>query len=222
MAKVKKNGEQKKEWRKAVKSAMLKATEQESKDRLGDVEPSFNYRWEHVVSVVKLSTKLARLTGADVEVVEAAAWLHDVRKEARGDHPKEGAKLARKLLAQTDFPSAKIEHVAKCIEQHMGLWRDKPLTDLESMVLWDADKLAKIGLTAAFHWTGSALAGSKLRDMNDLIERARSVDWHRKTVASMHTKPARRAAKARLKAYNTLWHELEAELKGDDLFNRNK
>jgi hypothetical protein len=33
----------------------------------------------------------------------------------------------------------------------------------------------------------------------------------------MHTKPARRAAKKRLKAYQALWDGLEAELRGDDL-----
>jgi hypothetical protein len=33
----------------------------------------------------------------------------------------------------------------------------------------------------------------------------------------MHTEPARRAAQARLQAYNQLWDTLELELKGDDL-----
>ncbi len=85
------------------------------------------------------------------------------------------------------------------------------------MVLWDADKLAKIGLTAAFHWTGWALAGSKQRGVTDLIKRGRDADWQEKTVASMHTAPARKAAKRRLKAYQKLWDGLEAELLGHDL-----
>lgn len=196
---------------------MRKATEREAKRRHGNIDPSFNYRWEHVTTVVTLATKLAKLTGADSEVVEAAAWLHDIRKETKGEHPVEGAKFAQLLLAKTNFPPEKIERVAKTIKNHMGLWRKDPLTDLESMVLWDADKLAKIGLTAAFHWTGGELAGSKLRAMGDLIANARSADWQQKTVDSMHTKPARKAAKARLKAYQRLWDNLEVELRGDDL-----
>ena len=99
----------------------------------------------------------------------------------------------------------------------MGLWRDEPLQALESQVLWDADKLSKIGLTAAFHWTGSALAGTKSQELEQIIFRARSADWQKKTVASMHTEPARRAAKKRLKSFNKLWNKLEAELNGQDL-----
>jgi uncharacterized protein len=209
--------QKKRGWRRAVKEVMHDATEREVRRRHGSADASFNYRWEHVTAVVTLALRLAKLTGADAEVVEAAAWLHDVRKDSKNDHPKEGAEFARKFLPQTDFPAHKIERVARTIADHMGLWREKPLTELESMVLWDADKLAKIGLTAAFHWTGWALAGSKLRGVNELIERGRLADWQEKTVASMHTKPARKAAKRRLKAYRKLWDNLEIELRGDDL-----
>ncbi len=207
----------KKNWRKAAQKEMREATERELKQRHGKTDPSFNYRWEHVTAVVTLAGKLAKLTGADPEIVEAAAWLHDVRKEMKDKHPQEGAKFAREFLPTTDFPKKKIEAVAQAIEQHMGLWRDKPLKKLESQVLWDADKLSKIGLTAAFHWTGSALAGTKSRELEDIIIRARSADWQQKTVASMHTEPARRAAQKRLKSFNKLWDKLETELNGEDL-----
>lgn len=212
-----KKNKKKKDWRKAAQKAMQAATERELKLRHGKTDPSFNYRWEHVTAVVTLANKLAALTGADAEIVEAAAWLHDIRKETKNNHPQEGAKFARKFLPQTDFPPEKIEAVAQAIEEHMGLWRDKPLKNLESQVLWDADKLSKIGLTAAFHWTGSALAGTKSQELEQIILRARSADWQQKTVASMHTKPARRAAKKRLKSFNKLWDKLEAELNGEDL-----
>jgi hypothetical protein len=91
------------------------------------------------------------------------------------------------------------------------------LDNLEAQVLWDADKLAKIGLTAVFHWTGGSLAGAKLKTMEEIIKRGRSADWQVKTVASMHTEPARRAAERRLRAYGRLWDELERELAGEDL-----
>jgi uncharacterized protein len=206
-----------KDWRKAVQKAMREATERELKLRHGKIDPSFNYRWEHVTAVVTLANKLVALTGADAEIVEAAAWLHDIRKETKDKHPQEGAKFAREFLPRTNFPPQKIEAVAKAIEQHMGLWREKPLENLESQILWDADKLSKIGLTAAFHWTGSTLAGTKSRELEQIILQARSADWQQKTVASMHTEPARRAAKKRLKSFNKLWDKLEAELNGEDL-----
>jgi uncharacterized protein len=205
-------------WREAVRQAMYEATMQELLSRYGGPGVSFNYRWEHVSTVVTLARRLACLTGADAEIVEAAAWLHDVRKSTHGEqHPEAGAAFARAFLPQTDFPPEKIAAVATTIEVHKGLWRDEPLENLEAQVLWDADKLAKIGLTAVFHWTGGSLAGEKLRTMDEIIARGRNVDWQARTVASMHTEPARRAAACRLQAYNWLWDELEGELLGDDL-----
>lgn len=205
------------DWRQAVQEVMRAATEQEILNRYGSLDVSFNYRWEHVTSVVSLAKKLAQLTGADGEVVEAAAWLHDIRKESGRLHAMEGAQFASNFLKETDFPPQKIERVAQAIEVHMGLWREEPLTNPEAMVLWDADKLAKIGLTAVFHWTGGSLAGSEIRDVRALIEESRQADWQEKTVASMHSEPAKRAARNRLAHYRWLWQALEEELNGDDL-----
>lgn len=206
-----------KEWRKAVKKAMRKATIKEAQQRYGTTQPVYNYRWEHVTAVVTLAVRLAQLTGADEEVVEAAAWLHDIAKDKGSNHPQLGAAYARKFLPKTTFPAEKIEQVAQAIEQHMGLWRSEPLEVLEAQVLWDADKLAKIGLTAAFHWTGMNLAEGKSKTTEELIANGRKTSWQEKTVASMHTAPAKRAAQARLQAYNQLWNELERELKGEDV-----
>jgi uncharacterized protein len=205
-------------WREAVRQRMYKATLTELRGRYDTEKVSFNYRWEHVTTVVTLALKLAELTGADAEIIEAAAWLHDIRKfKDRDRHPLTGAEFARDFLATTDFPPEKIEAVAQAIADHMGLWRDEPLTVLESQVLWDADKLAKIGLTAIFHWTGFSLAGDEMRTLAGLIARGRSADWQARTVASMHTAPARRAAEARLAAYRDLYDALERELAGADL-----
>ncbi len=205
-------------WRDAARAAMHAATLAELRGRHGTTDVSFNYRWEHVTTVVTLALRLAELTGADAETVEAAAWLHDVCKFTDGEqHPAAGAAFARDFLPTTDFPADKIDAVAEAIADHMGLWRDEPLTELVSQVLWDADKLAKIGLTAVFHWTGGALAGSRMHTLEALIRRARANEWLPRTVASMHTHPARRAAAARLAAFRALYDALERELTGDDL-----
>ena len=205
-------------WREAARARMYEATLAELRGRLGTEKVSFNYRWEHVTTVVTLALRLAELTGADAEIVEAAALLHDVCKFSDGQrHPQAGAADARAFLPTTDFPPHKIEAVAAAIADHMGLWRDEPLTVLESQVLWDADKLAKIGLTAIFHWTGGWLAGKEMRTLDALIARGRDAEWQVKTVASMHTAPARRAAAARLAAYGDLYNALERELTGEDL-----
>lgn len=205
-------------WREAARDRMHAATLAELRGRHGTEQVSFNYRWEHVTAVVTLAMRLAELTGADADTVEAAAWLHDVCKFTDGEnHPQAGAAYAREFLPTTDFPFPKIDAVAAAIADHMGLWRKEPLTVLESQVLWDADKLAKIGLTAVFHWTGGALAGDRMHTLERLVHRAQANDWLPNTVASMHTAPARRAAEQRLAAYRALYQALDKELTGADL-----
>ena len=206
-------------WREAARARMHAAALAELRRRHGTEQVSFNYRWEHVSAVVTLALRLSELTGADAATVKAAAWLHDVCKFSHGEeHPVAGAADARAFLPTTDFPPDKIDAVAAAIADHMGLWREEPLTVLESQVLWDADKLAKIGLTAVFHWTGGALASSRMHTLERIIHRARANDWLPRTVASMHTAPARRAAAARLAAFQQLYDALERELAGGDLF----
>jgi putative nucleotidyltransferase with HDIG domain len=214
---VKQVEETKPEWRAAVRQAMREAAEKETRQANSGAVSAFNYRWEHVTSVVTLAQKLARLVGADEEVVEAAAWLHDVAKSEGENHAETGAVFARQFLSKTDFPPQKIENVAQAIFDHVGLWRDSPLSNLESMVLWDADKLSKTGLTAAFHWTGMAISQEGEVTMADLITRRQHATWQAKTIISFHTEPARIAGEKRFVAFNWLWDELEAELNGDDL-----
>ncbi len=210
----------KRSWREAVQQVMKTAAELETVKKCKTEQPCFYYRWEHVQAVVTLSVRLAEQVGGDVEIAEAAAWLHDIKKyEAKERHPQEGGRFARTFLRLTDFPEHKIEAVAHAIEQHMGLWLDEPLTDLHAQILWDADKLSKIGLTAAFHGLAGDLARSRKKGMTsgEFIELGRRPDWQEKTVASMHTKPAKNAAKKRLSKLRALWNGLEAELSGSDL-----
>ncbi len=204
----------KSEWRPAVRRAMRQAAGEEAGT---EIAGGFNYRWEHVCAVVTLACELANLTGADEEIVEAAAWLHDATKRDGEAHALSGARFAAEFLPQTDFPEEKIPAVVRAIAEHKGLWRDEPLTELESMVLWDADKLSKLGLTAVFHFTSMILDRVEPVTMDDLVEDLRSADWQVRAASSMHTGPARRAAQARLAAYERLLDELEGELRGRDL-----
>ncbi|MFK7803104.1 MAG: HD domain-containing protein [Anaerolineae bacterium] len=214
MAKTKK-----KEWRPACRYEMKKAAMREAKERTGKKKPAFIYRWEHVKAVVNQARKLAKLTGADADIVEAAAWLHDVKKYENGPkHAELGAMFAQVFLPTTNFPKKKIDAVADAIRVHAGLWREKPLDKLESQVLWDADKLTKIGITASFHWIPDRLVRQNASySTEDFIKAGQSIDWQDRTVASFHTTAAKKAGTARLKAYRQLWKQLGRELKGKDL-----
>lgn len=97
----------------------------------------FDYRYEHTLAVVKLSRWLAPQAGADPEVVECGAWLHDVRKrmkdrQGKDHHAQEASAAVPGILAGTDFPAAKIAAVSSnAIEHHVGLRLTRPLEPVD-------------------------------------------------------------------------------------------
>ena len=151
-------------WREALRDQMWQAAHSEAQRDAAPMEAFAFYRWEHVLAVVRTAILLAEQQGADPEIAEAAAWLHDVRKEKGAEHGQAGADFARSFLPSTDFPASKIEPVAIAIENHIGLWRDTPLEDPDSQILWDADKLTKLGLEGGLHFVlGEANKQAPLR-----------------------------------------------------------
>jgi uncharacterized protein len=208
-------------WREAVRSAARDAATVEDRERWGAERVPFAYRWEHVRAAVRLALRLAEHTGADREVCEAAAWLHDVAKPApsgfqRWDHGREGAVLARGILAETDFSPHKVEAVADAIGKHAGISHDEPVEPLEAAVLWDADKLTKLGATIVLHGIGYLLAEGT-SGTGKLIERLWEEDWGVEIVANLNTAPARAAGKTRLETYRAFCEQAIREYAGDDL-----
>jgi uncharacterized protein len=201
-------------WREAAREVMHAAALREAALSPLPTE-GFRYRWEHVQAVAATALRLAALSGADIEVAEAAAWLHDVCK-TDPHHAQRGADFARDFLPTTDFPPAKVEAVARAIADHEGLWRTSPLEDLDSQVLWDADKLTKIGLLGALHSSsGRVAAGGGTTE--ELLARAQAIDWRERAAASMHLAPARQAAAARVAATRAYWSQVAAEWSAIDL-----
>jgi uncharacterized protein len=176
----------------------------------------FGHRWEHVQLVVSTALWLAQQTDADGDIVEASAWLHDIRKGTPGHGPN-GAREAKRILLRTNFPLEKVPAVVDAIARHVGLYRPvgaPPLTPLETAVLWDADKLTKLGVQAlAFNLSMNFMRGLTLEQRrSNMVEYTQSVLV--RTVASMNTPPARQEAACRYKAMLEMlnaWHR-ETEL----------
>lgn len=168
----------------------------------------FEQRWEHVQQVVRAAQWLARETEADAMIVEAAAWLHDIRK-GEPKHADAAADVAPALLAQTDFPPQKVAAVAEAIRLHEGLTRPvgaPPLQPLEAAVLWDADKLTKVGVQAlAFnlstHWAKGSTLAERRRSAEEFVR-----DTLARTVESFNTEPARALAQRRFAAMQEALH----------------
>lgn len=99
------------------------------KDKEGD--------WKtHIESVVENSIKLAQKLDADKEVVEIAAWLHDIRKlkGKKEYHHINGAKDAERILKDLGYPNNKIKQVYYCILRHSSDKNYPPKTKEEKIV----------------------------------------------------------------------------------------
>jgi len=108
---------------------------------------SAEYRYNHILNVVDLATKIAEREGADTDVVRVAALFHDIAKlEADQEvHAEEGARVAREYLtSHGDFPQSFVEQVCQVVADHSY---QGPLEDvsLETQSLIEADILDKVG-----------------------------------------------------------------------------
>lgn len=105
--------------------------------------------YDHVLRVYLLAQQLAKAEGADLEIVGAAALLHDAvgalpTDDGRVDHHQASAILAREVLTDEGWPEARIAAVEHCIRAHRYRSTETPHS-LEAQVLFDADKLDVLG-----------------------------------------------------------------------------
>ncbi len=184
--------------------------------------------FDHVLRVLALAERLAQEEGADLEIVRAAALLHDV---ARGhgdrlatDHAREGAEISRRALA--GHPSDRVEAVAHAIEAHRFRTGPQPQT-LEARVLHDADKLdaiGAIGVARAFAYGGHE--GQRLwgevpagyeESASNRHEHTPVHEFHLKLVKikdRLLTESARRIARERHAFMVAYYQRLEQEVRG--------
>jgi uncharacterized protein len=110
--------------------------------------------FDHVLRVYHLAERLAQSEGADLEIVRAAALLHDSslpvpEPQERKNHQHASALFARQVLEAEGWAEARLEAVLHCIRAHrFREEREAPQT-LEAKVIFDADKLDAIGAIGA-------------------------------------------------------------------------
>jgi uncharacterized protein len=182
----------------------------------GEYQPIFNYRFEHTYAAVLLARWLAPLVGADLEVVECAAWLHDVAKRlkdprAKDTHAQDASARVAEILAGTDFPQEKIPAVRQAIDRHVGLRLAKVLEPLEAACLWDCDKLSKIGAASLVHFT--AISGSfQPITTAEILRRGEAwLPLAQGIVDSFNTQPAREEGRRRLAFLEAHYAQLRRE-----------
>ncbi len=101
--------------------------------------------FDHVLRVVAMADRIAQAEGADRDIVQAAALLHDIGlDEGRAGHETSAANRAREILRERGYDETFCAAVAHAIEAHRFRSGPTPQT-LEAQVLFDADKLDAIG-----------------------------------------------------------------------------
>lgn len=130
---------------------------------------------------------------ADMEVLRAAAWLHDLVNLPK-DHPDRrsasrlSGRAAAEFLGRAGFPADRIGAVVHAIEAHSfsaGITPETP----EARILQDADRLealGALGIARLFHVAGAM--GAALFDDADPMARNRALDDKRFALDHLETK----------------------------------
>lgn len=190
--------------------------------------------FDHVLRVLRLAERLGRRYGADLEVLRAAALLHDAADaapggEGRASHEQRSAEFARRVLRDEGWPEARIQAVVHCIQAHRYRNEVAPET-LEARLLFDADKLDVLGAfgvartvayavqarqplyaepSPRFLETGEREPGEPHSAYHEYLFKLRHV--HKR----LFTEEARRLAERRRQVMETFFQQLAAEARGE-------
>lgn len=122
--------------------------------------------FSHIERVYRMARRLALAEGADPEIVNAAALLHDADgttpgSDVRREHHLRSADFAALILGQEGWPEERITAVQHCIRAHRFRDDREPPQSIEAKVIFDADKLDVLGAIGAVRAVVyAALAGT--------------------------------------------------------------
>lgn len=175
---------------------------------------SGSHDWQHSLRVHRLCLRIGPEAGADMVVVEAAAYLHDIGRAYQDNsngticHAVKGARIAEELLAPLPLETRQKENIVHCIRSHRYR-SDCTAQTIEARVLFDADKLdaiGAIGIARAYLFAGELGACLHNPDLAPEEAEPYSINdtGHREFVVKlskikdrMMTEPGRRIAKER-------------------------
>lgn len=115
--------------------------------------------WFHTQRVLSISREIARQEDCNMDIVQAAALLHDVADHKFGYTPESRGALLRQLMTQAAFPPEFQEAVIEVVES-ISFSQGVPCRDSlrkESDVVKDADRLdalGAIGIARTFAYGG--------------------------------------------------------------------
>jgi len=115
--------------------------------------------FEHILRVYRMADRLAIEEGADLEIVHAAALLHDAEgsapgSETRASHHHRSAEFARQILTDENWSEERILAVQHCIRAHRFRQDGEAPQTIEAKIIFDADKLDVLGAIGAARTLG--------------------------------------------------------------------
>jgi uncharacterized protein len=158
---------------------------------------------EHIYCTVRLAKYLAEKEGADVDICEAAAWLHDIAKNKGKNHGIEGAKKAEEFLKILDLNPKIIERICNAIKYH----DTSDSKTIEDKVLYDADKLQGVGCYGFLRAFGSDLFANPDRSLSATLKHTEEIQrffWK-----TMYTKTAKDMVKKSFGLMDKFYKECE-------------
>lgn len=173
-------------------SEVVEKIKEELLKRCSAYDEKYNYDFwnDHIKYVVKNAVDLAKKYGADVEIVELGALLHDIAMPSefgpREEHNVYGTQIADELLTKFGYPDDRKERVKECVLRHRGS-KDLPRNTVEEQCVADADVIAHFDcLPSVFRLAygelelpveeGKEYVKKKLeRDYNKLSSRTRDI-----------------------------------------------
>ena len=135
-----------------------------------------SHGWDHAERVWNLCRHIGRAEGADLRILQLAAYLHDIgrpeEKASGGEvcHAVAGAERARTILEENRCDRETVERVVHCIASHRFRRNGEQPATLEARILFDADKLdaiGAVGIGRAFLFAGEV--GARLHNPEEDI-----------------------------------------------------
>lgn len=116
--------------------------------------------YSHAIRVMQNAELIAQSEGGDIEIIQAAALLHDVSDEKFSNgNTVIGLKLTENILKKAKFKPAEREKILDIIKNisYKGGFNASTIPSIECAIVQDADRLdaiGAIGIARAFHYGG--------------------------------------------------------------------
>ena len=137
---------------------------------------------EHIKYVVENSVKLAKKYGADIEIVELGALLHDIAMPSeigpKEEHNVYGVQIADELLTKLNYPEDRKNRVKECVLRHRGD-KDLPRNTIEEQCVADADVIAHFDcIPSLFNLAfGKTFLNKSLQDGTEFVKKKLERDY---------------------------------------------